>query len=167
MQESRFLMITMFLVVLIGAPAVYSVVKEPQLLLERNLAMESAQSEDRKPASVVSLLIPDSEEKIVKTQGITESVTLNLACDSGSEEVKGTHVRFKGNSCASEEVKELSVVNMTNGFTASVIFTKGSAFTTDFIDLKDGENNLEISTVDSKGQKSTRSLVVKRLPASL
>lgn len=169
MQESRFLIITSFLVLLVGAPAIYSVVKEPQVLAERNHsgAENSKNENSRKPASVVAQLISGSDEVVVKTQGITESVTLNLGCDSKDQEVTGTHLRVTGSSCANEDVKELSVVNVSNGFTAAVIFTKGNAFTTDFIDLKDGENNFEILTTDGRGQKSKRSFVVKRLPASL
>lgn len=158
MNESRFLVFTLFLVVLVGAPAVYSVVKDPQAAVER---YEEASS-DRAPASETKAIV----EAPAKTKGVTESVTLNLECNVSEKSVQGTHLRVTGDSCVKNTIKEVTVVNISNGFTASVIFTKGNAFTTDFIDLKDGENNLQISTVDSKGVKATRSLVVKRLPAN-
>jgi hypothetical protein len=165
MQEQRFLLMTVFLVALVGAPAVYSVVREPQELTAEaateNLNPD-ADSAQRSPASIESNSQGRSAIK-------SKSVVLDYTCKGKSKtfEVDGTLMRLKGKGCLNENWKDLTVVNQTNGFTASVIFLKSNDFTTDFIDLKEGDNHLSIQGTDETGKAVTQKFVVKRrFPAS-
>ncbi|MGZ5280542.1 MAG: hypothetical protein ACXWC9_11390, partial [Pseudobdellovibrionaceae bacterium] len=94
----------------------------------------------------------------------SRSVVMNYDCNqTGNMEVDGTLLRLKGqdSTCLSDKWTNISITNHSNGFTASVIFLK-KGFTTDFIDLKEGDNNLEIQAKDDKGQAITKKITVKR-----
>ena len=151
--ELKVLLITGLIVLLIGAPAAYSLVQDSSSSV---IVLENG---DRAPAS-----IRDADELAEKTQGAAKSITLNLDCqETFLREVVGTHVRIKGHVCTKEKVTNVSVVNSSNGFTAAVIFTKGNEFTTDFIDLQDGQNNLIVSALDSRGETISRPLTIHRM----
>jgi hypothetical protein len=164
MQEQRFLLITACLVALVGAPAVYSILQEPReaLVSQENEGSKSNVDSARAPASV-------KVEAPLRHNNIrSKSVILDYVCkDKGQVyEVDGTLVRFKGSSCL-DQMKDISVINQSNGFTGSIIFLKNKNFTTDFIDLKEGDNQLAIQGTDEKGQKIVKTFVVKRrFPAS-
>src|SRR6476619_2035986 len=101
MQEQRFLLITIFLVALIGAPAVYSVVREPQ---EMQIQAEDSNSESsqRSPASIESNSQGRSAIK-------SKSVILDYSCKGKNKtfEVDGTLMRLKGKGCLNENWKDL------------------------------------------------------------
>ena len=162
MQEQRFLLITILLVGLIGAPAVYSVVKDPT----------QTKSARKSSASKASARQPANIEKASETgrnRIQSKSVVIDFPCkDQGKvHDVDGTLLRLRGGSCISDKWEKVAVVNQANGFTGSVIFLKDNKFTTDFIDLQEGENKLEIQGVDEKGQTVSRTLTVnRRMPAS-
>jgi hypothetical protein len=172
MHEKRFLLITSFLVVLIGAPAVLSVVREPVALKQvtdsgseshspSTNAGESTANGQRRPASVPVRSLDVAPRNAIHSR----SVVMNYDCTQkgGDMEVDGTLLRLKGQdfSCMNDKWTDVSITNHSNGFTASVIFLK-KGFTTDFIDLKEGENNLEIQAKDDKGQLVTKKFTVKR-----
>jgi len=162
MQERRFLFITSFLIALIGAPAVYSVVREPDLIATSREGQSPTVDAQRSPASI--------QEKASDFEGTrrnaikSKSVVLEYKCLDEKLEVDGSLVRLKGSSCLDEKWQDISIVNHSNGFTASVIFLKNKSFTTDFIDLNEGENKLSIQAKDEKGQAVQKSLIVTRLP---
>lgn len=77
-------------------------------------------------------------------------------------EIDGTHLRLKG---LLRGAKPDAITNRTNGFTAAV-FASGDSYSTDFIELKEGPNEITVQTQDSKGRKITKTLQVTRAPAS-
>jgi hypothetical protein len=170
MHERKFLVITSFLIVLIGTPAVLSVVSEPeasrsksgveQLPVHAVTKVELSKGPERQPATAS----PDETETPKKNAIHSKSVVMDYDCKKVSDvEVDGTLLRLKGQdtTCMNENWTDISITNHTNGFTASVIFLK-KGFTTDFIDLNEGDNQLEIQAKDDKGQKVSQKLKIKR-----
>lgn len=165
MREQRFLILTFVVVALVGGPAVYSVMREPALRLQTELKVPV----NRKPAQVSHAEISNEVSEQTPRNAIkAKSVTLEMGCqrENQTQETDGTLLRLKSD-CWKESAQKISVINKTNGFTAAVIETKSKGFTTDFIDLKEGDNNLEISGTDGAGLPILKLVIVKRrLPAS-
>jgi hypothetical protein len=153
--ESQFLLITGTLVILIGGPAFYSLTKESV-----TETVKITRTESRMPAS-----IPEKElQKAAQIADRSSIVLVNCDQPSSHEDVQSAYIRLTGTPC--EQVENLQITNKTNGFTASVIFKKDNLFTTDFIDLKEGENNLEVVSHMDNGSKVTKNLkVTRRSPA--
>ena len=153
-------MITFCLVTLLGGPAVYSVIQEPA---ER--VTQPDPSDGREPASISKSNRP---EKLSQTGITSKSVVLDFTCEKRKsvQDVAGGLLRLRGSSCFKEGWKDFTITNKTNGFTAAVIFLNHKKFTTDFIDLNEGVNELNIQAKDSKGETVTQTLNVRRLPAS-
>ncbi len=80
-------------------------------------------------------------------------------------ETSVSKIRLTGSECLSG-LKQVEIVNKTNGYTAEVISLKDQTFTTDYIDLSEGENAIEL--VGTKGDLQIRKSlkVVRRTPAS-
>jgi hypothetical protein len=92
---------------------------------------------------------------------------LNFDCEKADlfQEVQASFVRLVGTPC--EQTEGLEITNQSNGFSAAVIFTKGHHFTTDFIDLKEGENSLQIVSTQTDGSKVSQIFkVTRRSPAT-
>lgn len=151
---------------MIGAPAVLSVVREPEEAGSRSSHQHpvavtkdaAVKALDRQPASLEKLEVP--RRNVIHSK----SVVMNYDCKQLSDvEVDGTLLRLKGqdSTCMNDKWTDISITNHTNGFTASVIFLK-NGFTTDFIDLNEGENKLEIQAKDDKGQVVSQKITVKR-----
>jgi hypothetical protein len=155
--ESQFLMITGTLVVLIGGPAFYSLMKEPVAETAKIVRAES-----RTPASYAG----KETEKAATSSADKSAAVVHINCDQkvALDEVQAAYVRLTGLPC--KQVEDLKITNRTNGFTASVIFKKDNLFTTDFIDLKEGENDLEVVSYLGDGSKTTKKFKVnRRMPA--
>lgn len=92
--------------------------------------------------------------------------TLQWDCQdyAAAPQFKGSHLRLKSRFCDKSEPQELKVTNHSNGYTAAV-FINASGFSTDFIDLKDGMNQISIEWTSGQGQKVKRDLSVVREPA--
>lgn len=160
MKEVRFLLISFSILAIIGVPAAYSLVQDPTT----GTASEVT-STGRGPASVTEVASTG-----VKNSAKARSVTLDWDCGkkSAEQQVDGTHLRLKGHLCNLQKSESFSVINETNGYTAAVILTNDKQFTTDFIELKDGDNNFQIAFFDQDGNKEIRHLTIKkRMPASL
>lgn len=78
--------------------------------------------------------------------------------------VKGSHVRLKSKYCDKTEKPEVRIVNRANGYTASV-FLAAKGFSTDFIDLREGLNEISIEWTSAKGEPVRRAFHVRREPA--
>jgi hypothetical protein len=159
MKEIRFLLVSFSILVVLGVPAAYSLVQDPATGATAEVASSS-----RQPASL------ESSGEQVRNAVKTHSVTLDWNCgkENSLQQVDGTHLRLRGHLCRQQRSESFSVVNESNGYTAAVILTGDQQFTTDFIELKDGDNNFQIAYYDQNGSKEIRHLTVKkRLPASL
>jgi hypothetical protein len=168
--DRHFLTITGLLVFALGAPALYSVIKEP-LKADARLDMHGVSldntkvSSQRQPAAVI--LTEETHAHTALKTGFSKSLSVDVPCENKDiGELQVSHLRLLGTSCGQLGV-EVSVQNISNGFTAEVIGLKDAKYTTDFIDLKEGENHLKITRKDSEGKIEEQLIHVKRLPASI
>lgn len=164
--ESQFLLITGVLLSLIGGPAFFNLVKEPVLETAKITRQDS-----RTPANV-----NDTQEKTIYTENKKAIIEKNailkynceeeLADDKKNQEVNSSQLRISGNGCKKQN--QISISNKTNGFTAEIIFTKEGQFTTDYIDLSVGQNDLEVVSILKDGSQVKQNIKVsRRAPASL
>jgi hypothetical protein len=152
MHETKFLLITCCLVVLAGVPSVYSIARDPNPP-DAELQGTPAESRGRGPASI---------------KLNARSVVLDYTCDENkSFEVSENLVRLRGSACLGENLRDVSITNISNGFTGSMIFLKNKSFTTDFMEIQEGENKFHIQAVNEKGQTVKQTFTVhRRMPAS-
>lgn len=161
MKEQKFLLCTLGLLILVGAPAVYSVVKPPTVSMAVAIKNDNRKPASKEPGSV-------AEENRHRNAIKAKSVTIEVGCENGdqTQETDGTLLRLKA-ECWKQGSEDVVITNKTNGFTASVIETKTKGFTTDFIDLQEGENRLEITAKNAQGKAIQKVMTVhRRLPAS-
>lgn len=162
-SQRQFILITLSFVCLLGGFAVYSLLRQPRKV-DARLAL--AKSQQRQPSSI-------SEEAIAKSQAAAvagKSISLSLACDVknlGSTE--GAHLRLLGQTCQTSRKKftEVSIKNLSNGFTAEVIDLKEKGYTTDYIDLVVGDNQLLVQRKDQSGEIFEQTINIQRQPASV
>lgn len=101
---------------------------------------------------------PIDETKLYISKSIQTNCNFELP-----EVIEANTVRLTGSSCKLE-----SLVNKTNGFTASLFVGSEKKWSTDFIYLSEGDNDLKIEYFDSKGQLKERSIkILGRSPASI
>lgn len=158
MKESKILIFSLGILSLVGAPAVYSVVKMP----------EEVSSSARVPASATAEAVFESSSE-PRNAAKAKSVTMDFNCRKNTEvaETEGSHVRLRSQNCVDANEKQITIVNKANGYTASVIITRNSQFTTDFIELSEGDNQIEIQSEEKNGEKVVQYLNLKRrAPAS-
>jgi hypothetical protein len=120
-----------------------SIVKEPTATTESSQALVAP---SRGLASVENV-VPES-----KTIGLSDVV---IDCSKKTEalEVSSKRVRFLGKNCDLKSQQDVSLVNNSNGFSASFIFNLRESFTTDFVDVKAGENNFIFSAQTNSGKR--------------
>ena len=156
--DTNFIIITSILIVLLGMPSFLSIVKNPN-----QANFESVLDSTRNPASL-------ADDESNSGLDLSSNTTVEIPCekDMKAMEVQAAYLRLKGTSCDNKNIKKISVTNRTNGFTAAVIPIGSDSFTTDFIDLQNGENVLAIETLDQDGSKSVNTIKFnKRAPATI
>lgn len=153
--EKHFLLITMSVVITLGVPVALSIVSAPP-----KIDVVTGSMAGRVPASVS--LLEDRSTSLPLGASSSREVSCDNQMDLGS--LVGAHLRLMTQSCG--EFSRIEITNKTNGFTAETMPLKQGYFTSDFIDLSEGENTLEIARVDSGGQKTIQIIKATRLPAS-
>ncbi len=106
-----------------------------------------------------------TEEAKTPAYKFSKSITIEIDCTRTQEinDVYGAHLRILGKNCNQNS----NVLNKSNGFTASVIPVRENIFTTDFMDLSEGENIIQITSQESSGNTVQRHIRINRIPASL
>lgn len=144
----------------------YSVVKEPEFAISARDNRPTFKDDQRKPASIQ---MKTGETEVTRRNAIqSKSIVLDYECSSENKtvEVEASLLRLRGTDCLDEKWEDVSVVNHSNGFTGSIIFLNDKKFTTDFIDLNEGENQLSIQAKNEKGQVISQKLTIqRRIPA--
>lgn len=126
----------------------------------------------REPASVTgkNLLVKEQQDATSNAPSFLQKklgrpVVLDWSTKDSdlTKEVDATHLRLKGKF---KFGKATRIINQTNGFTAA-IFSDEKKYSTDFIELQDGQNQILVEWKDQKGlvQKSQLN-IYKRLPAN-
>jgi hypothetical protein len=156
--DQRSLKVLAVLVLLLAGPVLWSWTSPVGQTLS---IPEPIEKSIRNLASVASTEATDDRKSGKLGRPVT--VQWNLSSAPFVKEIDGTHVRIKG---LLKGFKTESILNETNGFTASIFLT-GNEFTTDFIELKEGLNLIQVDLTDAKGQKVTKKIeVTRRAPAS-
>lgn len=159
--ENRLLVVTLVVAVLLGIPAVKSIVSYPGKS-DTTLALASRAAESRRPSSI------DLVEQTQSVNSFSKSISIDLGCEAEETQSVGSasHLRLRGSACPSPG-EVVAITNLSNGFTAEVIALKIGGFTTDFIDLRGGVNEIKVSRRDaSDGQIKQQTIKVLRAPAS-
>ena len=106
------------------------------------IEMIESQITGRGPASVAA------------TAALRSTEVLKIDCANFAQELKvpANQVRLEGYLCDKEASKDVSITNETTGKTATLFNKSKSEYMTDFIQLKDGKNQITLSYV-SKNQQ--------------
>jgi len=119
-------------------------------------------------ALIVSQRSPASIEHNVPAAAKGIDTILDFSCTDQSQifETASPRFRLKGPTCAPEEATVLStrILNKSNGYMATV-FHHNSQFTTDYINLVDGRNDIEVKFETEKGVIQKTLQVVRSAPA--
>lgn len=118
----------------------------------------------RAPASLVGMALTPE----FKAQPLLERTsTLEFSCRipaSAQVTADTRQVRISGKICDLDDVEATEVINLTNGFTATMFTPSPNQYTSDYIHLADGENHLRISMVKTNGERLTQDFAVLRPP---
>lgn len=155
-SDVKFILVSVILTAIMGAKTISSIVKE-----DEGLVQESSFS--RKVASLSEDVV-----KPMKTKEATRLrsylLSLNLDCsksESAAVNVSSPYVQLTGKKCGVEaKAKKISIINKSNGFTASIFFPKSGEYQTDLIQLQNGPNKILIEYVNSSGQSFRQELNV-------
>lgn len=114
----------------------------------------------RLPASIPSQL-PDSLPGVfaptIKINEPIEMEVVKVPCwdksDDGDQETSARWIRLTGRPCQLSHGSEdqVSVRNLTNGYSATVFANQASGMTTDFIPLREGKNEILIRFEQTPG----------------
>lgn len=153
-NETKFLTILGVVVGLIAIPTFHSLMKLPPVVVSEGVV---ATEPSKKVAPKRSL----ASEKSMPT-----SSSIDWPCDKDDLKVLTQQVRIRSAHCLGK-LNGVKILNGTNGFTASIFPTLNDQFTTDFIDLAEGANKLELSALDHEGKEVHRMIDVTRAPATV
>lgn len=71
-------------------------------------------------------------------------------------------LRLLGKLCGQQTVAQTEVLNLTNGFTATIFTPKHGRFASDFIHLADGDNRFRVTYVLSTGERKVSEFQIER-----
>lgn len=150
--ENKFFYIVGLLVFLTSFPVLSSLLSDSHL--QQDIYASAA---GREPASTEPSAIDRNQ-----SWNKAKNSTLEISCKSllTESQVLASHLRLLGQNCNWEKIR---VKNLRNGYTASVVVMDSARFTTDFIELSDGTNQIEISAIDSKGSEIINTVHIERL----
>lgn len=134
----------------IGALGVFTVITLSSVASDETANPVVPLSSDRSPASIEPL-------KPKPTRNKFQAIALDLC--NGKEKslemnVSGQFIQMKGRACDEKTTsKAITIINQTNGFTASVMPFGKDQFQTDLIQLNQGSNQIVIQYFSPKGVK--------------
>ena len=163
---------TVSAVLALGAGVVATALTPPASVV-RQKALEAAsrplvQATDRSPASVG----PQFSALAIDDKG-TQALDFRLPCE-GSESHFASNVaqvRISGDLCTSskatsktkkQELASSEITNASNGFAATLFYPKQNAFTTDYLTLKSGKNEIRIVHLMKSGARVDRTFTIQR-----
>lgn len=157
-KDARLLM-TFVIFIFVAVPVTSSIFESPSATKKpftQNFLVQS----DRSPASVTDM-------KVAEPSPSSSGMTFEFDCNKPSLDFSESQIRWTGKWCAGKEWTHLEIVNHTNGFTASVMPMKDLKFTTDFVDLSEGENEFSFKATLASGAVVQKTIkVFRRMPAS-
>ncbi|MGE0634495.1 MAG: hypothetical protein AB7O96_18915 [Pseudobdellovibrionaceae bacterium] len=152
--EYKFLVVTAALVVTMGFHTFYAITQPINVAVAAE--PEAFIKSSRSPASLVAA-VTVSEKTVLTSQVLEWECGQKLAPIA----VTSSQLRIKGKNRKSL-CNLTGIKNSTNGFTASVFQTSKEAFTTDFINLVEGNNKIQITSRDESGKVISYELQVHK-----
>jgi hypothetical protein len=169
---------TLALVIMMGSITVYAMLQAP--IGDKNIKALANGPEDAKAnraiASVSASGTPpvNVTTTVIDTRNATEAIELTMNCKSPEHLVFTDlvrQVRLTGEPCPDtankNEVERTQIRNLSNGFAATVFAKTPLHYTTDYISLARGQNNIEITHLLKSGKQETHVYQIERAPASL
>lgn len=162
-SDWKFLLFTAFVVFLLGLQTVRDAMEFDESAFA-STADTFHEEMSRQPASLLPSVTRPTPASL--RDALLE---WNWSCSqSAASEVniKGGQLRLRGKSCAASfSPDRLSIINETNGFTASV-FDKGRhEYETDLIQLHEGLNRIRVQYLNSSGKILEKILTVNAVSA--
>ena len=132
---------------------------------------------DRSPASVRPVEMAPEEEAFFAVNEIKKPIpfetTISLDCQElfaenskiSSASVSSDHVILKLSHCSRQfnQVKNIELINKTNGYNAQLFRLSKTHFNSDFIQLDKGTNQLEFEISLNDGQKKLQIFKIQRI----
>lgn len=155
-------------VCLLGFVSIMSLINEPLPTEDYDFAsIEPGQSSPQR--QVASVL--DSAHAVVTPEPVVEVVEIDCAQENQTLETSSARIRVRGDSCLKKSSalaadttnteESTQVRNISNGFVATIFRRAPASYTTDYINLSEGKNELEI--VFKVGETvSTKKITVSR-----
>jgi len=152
-SDSRFLTLTGTVVVTLGLPVLISLLQNAK----QDVVVSPAVATGRTPASEQSV-VPSTKLGV-------EVIELGCGDKEVTQSVDSSRIRIRGKDCKNQS--DLSIENSTSGYLASIVEHRPGEFTTDYIDLAVGENQIHVQAKDERGNLLSKVLKLsRRAPAS-
>ncbi len=149
LNDNHILAATFALVLLLGIPTFKSLTEQTPVAVPA-AAVAGAKSI---PARGIAS-IPTKEKAV--TSALPHFTQFDLNCNRNAVKpvvVHGGYVQFQGKSCLQKKSAEgLEIVNISNGYTASIFNSGADKYQTDLIQLKHGDNEIAIRYRESSGK---------------
>lgn len=155
LQHVKYLALSFSLVMLTGLLSVQGFFVEP-----KQLTAESS----RVPAAVGVPPVAESSPGAGFVGGL-DVFDWNCRDSKEAPSVRASYMRLKSKACSKQQLSVVDIKNVSNGFTAT-LFPANGGFTTDFIDLVEGENEILVQLKDVKGALTQKVIKVRRPAAS-
>jgi len=146
------------LVCILGITSILSLINEPlQTDVEEVTTTDWQPQQARGVASMVQPTAPNP---------ISEVFEVDCSGSIQNFETTSSRIRLKGANCQTGPgINTAQIKNSSNGFVATVFHQTPSSFTTDYINLSEGTNEIQLNFQNEKGN-SERKISVVRKPAS-
>ncbi|KHD88939.1 MAG: hypothetical protein OM95_05555 [Bdellovibrio sp. ArHS] len=148
--DTHFLIITSFLVVLLGIPTFFTLTGNEAVKTEFGEVSSTQNLSQRQPASV-----PQAAAVSVQP-ALSQLAHYDLNCAkraTAKVNVTGGYVQLQGKNCL-KNVKDgdLEIINKSNGYTASIFSSGIDKYQTDLIQLQNGDNEIAIRYRERSGK---------------
>jgi hypothetical protein len=100
----------------------------------------------------------------IEADSLKSRLSLDLNCRAQKEEelkVQGQWTQLRGRLCGLEKLKSVEILNLANGFTASVFSLGLQQYQTDLIQLNRGRNLLRVRLIPYRGPVEEKTLIVR------
>ncbi len=121
--------------------------------------------------SLNSTVLNRSLASVTGALGPSSDILLNLNCAEVSQSLETSSPRFRlrGDNCVGgadkSSVINTQIKNTSNGYVATVFHRTPQTFTTDYINLNEGKNEIQVR-FESQGQAVEKTVTITRQPAT-
>lgn len=148
-SDTKFLVITSFIVLALGARTFFSLVEPEEIPASALASKGSPVIGTRSPAAVG----PQSLEVKPKWERFAHhDLNCNKKGPAGILDVHGSMVQIQGRNCIKGfKTSDIEIINQKNGFTAAIFESGKNEYQTDLIQLEQGDNEITIRYRERSG----------------